>query len=256
MVISDKHKYLFVELPLTGSTALSKELSDLYDGKRILRKHSRYREFLKIATKEQKKYFVFSGIRNPMDLVVSEYLKIKNNHKERYTTPSEWRRNGGTLSDESLRLYKEIIENNLSFQDYFKKYFKIPYDNWSCIAHKKFDYIIRFENLSNDFSEVLKRLNIQPKRDLPQINKTSEKGDFAKYYTPEIRSRAVFVFGPFMKRWGYSFPEEWNVKKTGALAFIFFDAIGIIRQVYWRITESKSGLASAKKEKTLITDKV
>src|SRR5690242_2440526 len=108
MVISDKYKYVFVELPLTGSTAISNELCEMYDGKKILRKHSKYQEFLEVAKEEQKKYFVFSGIRNPMDLVVSEFLKKKNNHKQRYTTPSEWRRNGGTLSDKELQLYKEI----------------------------------------------------------------------------------------------------------------------------------------------------
>ncbi|HYJ65675.1 MAG TPA: sulfotransferase family 2 domain-containing protein, partial [Parafilimonas sp.] len=193
MVISHKYKYVFVELPLSGSTAITNELCDLYEGEKILRKHSKYREFFKIATEEQKKYFVFSGIRNPMDLVVSEFLKIKNNHKQRYTTPAEWRRNGGTLSNENLRLYDEITKNNLTFRDYFKKYFKLPYDNWSSAAHKNFDFIIRFENLRSDFAEALKRLNIKPVRELPQINKTSEKEDYTKYYTPDIRQQAIFV---------------------------------------------------------------
>ena len=49
MIISEKNKYLFLELPRTGSTAISKELRDHYDGKRILRKHSLYHEFKKIA---------------------------------------------------------------------------------------------------------------------------------------------------------------------------------------------------------------
>lgn len=251
MVISDKYKYLFVELPLSGSTAVSNELCDLYEGKKILRKHSRYTEFLKIATDEQKKYFVFSGIRHPMDLVVSEFLKIKNNHKQRYTTPSEWRRNGGTLSDENLRLYDEIRQNNLTFQDYFKKYFKLPYDNWSSAAHKNFDFVIRFENLRGDFSEVLKRLNIEPARELPQINKTSEKEDYTKYYTPGVRQKAVFIFGPFMKKWGYEFPADWHVTKLTGSSFVLFELLGIVKRIYWRYAESKSAPASPQK-KTLV----
>jgi hypothetical protein len=251
MVISDKYRYVFVELPLSGSTAISNELCELYEGKKILRKHSKYREFLKIATPEQKKYFVFSGIRNPMDLVVSEFLKIKNNHKQRYTTPSEWRRNGGTLSDESLRLYDEITKNNLSFTDYFKKYFRMPYDNWSSVAHKNFDLVIRFENLRADFSEVLKRLNIQPVRELPHINKTAEKENFIKYYIPGIRERTVFVFGPFMKKWGYSFPADWNVKES-TTAFIFYKSLGLVKQIYWRLTDSKSAPVLPKPEKKLV----
>lgn len=251
MVISHKYKYVFVELPLSGSTAVSNELCDLYDGEKILRKHSKYREFLKIATDEEKKYFVFSGIRHPMDLVVSEFLKIKNNHKQRYTTSSEWRRNGGTLSDENLRLYDEITRNNLSFADYFKKYFNLPYDNWSSAGHKNFDFIIRFENLRSDFSEVLKRMNIEPARELPQINKTSEKENYTIYYTPEIRKKAIFIFGPFMKKWGYDFPEDWHVNKPGSTSFILFELLGIVKRIYWRYTESKSAPASPRK-KTLV----
>jgi hypothetical protein len=50
-------------------------LCELYDGEKILSKHSRYHEFLKIASEEEKKYFVFSGIRNPMDMVCERIFK-------------------------------------------------------------------------------------------------------------------------------------------------------------------------------------
>src|SRR4051812_19495236 len=107
MVISDKYRYVFIELYFTGSTAISSELCELYDGKKILNKHSRYHEFLKIATEEQKKYFVFSCIRNPMDMVVSAYMKFKTNHQGKYTDPKEWRENGGTIRQKNLRLYNK-----------------------------------------------------------------------------------------------------------------------------------------------------
>ncbi len=253
MVISDKNKYLFVELFYTGSTAISSELCELYDGKKILRKHSRYHEFLATASESQKKYFTFSGIRNPMDLVVSEYLKIKNNHKCRFTNPAEWRRNGGTLSDKFLELYDEITNKNLGFTDYFMKYFKMPYDNWSRLAHKNFDFIIRFENMSNDFAEVLKQLGIEPKRELPVVNKTSEKENFINYYPQEIRERAIFVFAPFMKKWDYEFPPEWNVKKTNPVSSFLFSALGTVRHFYWGRTKSKSSPAGKKDKKAIAT---
>lgn len=248
MVVSDKHKYVFIELPLTGSTALSSELCDQYDGEKILKKHSRYHEFLRIATPEQKKYFTFSGIRNPLDFIVSEFLKIKSNHKGRYTNAKEWRKNGGTLSNKNLLLYDEITSKNMSFQDYFLKYYKLPYDNWSNVAHDKFDYIVRFENLQTDFFAALRKLGIEPKRELPKINKTSEKEDFTKYFTPEIRKHAVFVFGPFMKKWGYEFPGDWEVRKPGFVSFTLFNIMGIVRKIYWSNTDSKSGMSKPKTE--------
>ena len=59
MIVSDKYKYLFIQHPTTASTSIALELCLKYDGKPILWKHANYRDFLTIATEEQKKYFVF-----------------------------------------------------------------------------------------------------------------------------------------------------------------------------------------------------
>ena len=234
MVISDKYKYLFIEMYNTGSTSISNELCEFYDGRRILRKHSRYHEFLKTATEEQKKYFVFSGIRNPMDTVISVYSKFANNHKGKYTDPQQWRKNGGYVKDKRLQLFSDIKNAQLTFQEYFLKYYKVPYDRWSRLDHEKFDYIIRYENIQSDFRTVLQKLNIEPVRDLPTLNKTEGKQDYTNYYTPEIQKRAVFVFGPFMDKWGYSFPGDWNVKRTPLSSTILFSLLGIRRNLMWR----------------------
>jgi hypothetical protein len=237
MVISDKYKYLFVEMYNTGSTSISNELCELYDGKRILKKHSRYHEFLKIATEEQKKYFVFSGIRNPMDSIISVYSKFVSNHKGKFTNPDDWKANGGYVKERQLKLYADVKSSNLSFQEYFKKYYKLPYDKWSRLDHAKFDYIIRYENIQNDFRTVLQKLNIEPKRELPRLNKTEGKDDYTKYYTPEIRKRAVFVFGPFMHKWGYSFPGDWNIKNPPLTSRILFNLLGVKRGLTWKKKE-------------------
>ena len=238
MVISKEHKYLFIELYFTGSTAISAELCELYQGKKILSKHSRYHEFLKNATPEEKKYFVFSCIRNPMDTVVSGFMKFKTNHHGKYTDPKEWRRNGGTITDKNLELYNKI--KDLSFEEYFRKYHKLPYDNWSNVAHDKFNYIIKFEDIQTGFAEALNELGLNQIRELPQKNKTSQKDSFIKYYTPEIREHAIFIFGPFMEKWGYKFPEDWNVKKAGNSSKLLFNLLAIVKKTYWRYTKTKS----------------
>src|ERR1041385_3725330 len=234
MVISDKHKYLFVEMYNTGSTSISNELCELYDGKRILRKHSRYHEFLKVATEDQKKYFVFSGIRNPMDSIVTVYSKMISNHKGKFTNPNDWVKNGGYVKDRQLELYKDVIENNLSFQDFFRKYYKLPFDKWSRLDHARFDYLIRYENIESDFSAVLSKLNIEQKRPLPKLNTTKGKEDFTHYYTPDVRKRAIFVFAPFMNKWGYSFPAEWNIKKPPLMSSLLYEILGVKRGFVWR----------------------
>src|SRR5258706_17839 len=98
----------------TGSTSISNELCELYDGKRILKKHSRYHEFLKTATEEQKKYFVFSGIRNPMDSIISVYSKFVSNHKGKFTNPGDWKANGGYVKERQLKLYADVKSSTLT----------------------------------------------------------------------------------------------------------------------------------------------
>ena len=92
MIISHTHRYLFVELPRTGSTAISRELVQNYEGAHILWKHATYQDFLKVAKPEEKEYFVFSGIRNPLDDAVSRYFKIMTDHRERFTDPEKLKR--------------------------------------------------------------------------------------------------------------------------------------------------------------------
>ena len=88
MIISHKHKYVFVELPQTASSAIAKELKANYDGHEILFKHALYStDFLKQAKPEEKAYKVISGMRNPMDICVSNYFKFKTDHENRYSNP-------------------------------------------------------------------------------------------------------------------------------------------------------------------------
>ena len=53
MIISHKYKFLFIGLPFSASSAISKDLHLKYGGEPRLSKHSLYREFKKTANKEE-----------------------------------------------------------------------------------------------------------------------------------------------------------------------------------------------------------
>lgn len=243
MIISHKHKYLFIELPRTGSTAVSKYLRENYDGERILRKHSLFYEFQRLPYYRKDEYFVFSCIRNPLDDVVSIYFKFKTNHLNSINDAKEDRRSS------LLRL--EFIKNNNDFPAFLKKFYKIPYDNWSSVDHKKFNYVIKYENLQTDFKKVIDFLGLEQKTPLQIINKTSSKENFLSYYTPEIQKHATYIFGPFMKMWGYEFPPEWGDKRIPLSAEILFIILRVPRKFYWRyIQNSTSKIAKVIKRIT------
>lgn len=240
MVISHKHKYLFIELPRTASTAISRELRTFYEGERILRKHATYYDFLKVATPEEKEYFVFSCIRNPLDHAVSLYFKYKSDHKQQFSTARKLKRRKRLAYLVAAVRFKFVQNRDADFETYFKTFYKIPYNDWSALAHKQFDFVIRYENLQKDFATALELIGIEPVRPLPVVNKTGGKErHFLSYYnTPEIIDRAKRIFGPYMQQWGYAFPPEWgeiSIPWWSQVEFAFFN---LFRHVYWRYLRS------------------
>lgn len=206
MIVSDKHKYVYVEVPRTGSTAISKELIEKYDGHKMLYKHANYKEFLRVASPEQKKYFVFAGVRNPLDEVVSLYLKFLTNHHNAFTDKKQSIEGGGWVSQKRRNIYK-FVQETKSYEKFLKKYYNRVYTSNINVNAKHCDMVMKFENLDEDFAKVLKEIGIKKVRRLPVANKTKKKGDYTKYYKGNVASLAVSIFGPFMNEWGYSFPK-------------------------------------------------
>ena len=68
------------------------------------------------------------------------------------------------------------------------------------------DYVIRYENIENDYIEALKKAGIKNPRPLPVANKTvGKKTEILSYYTDEIKDQAIYIFGPFLKNTNINF---------------------------------------------------
>lgn len=236
MVISHKHKYLFIQLPQTACTAVQNELIENYDGEKIHFKHAFYSDFLKNASAEEKKYFVFSSLRNPLDIVVSKYFKYKTDHVGAYS--NQRKKKFGKFHKYLLwytdkARYNFITNDDASFGDFFRKFYTLPYASWAVLDHQNFDYIIRYENLQEDFAQMLKLINVEPVRPIPSKNVTGTKSrDFWSYYdTPELREKAVKLFGNYMEDFEYDFPEEF--KQFSKASDFKYNMVTSTRKFYW-----------------------
>ena len=236
MIISHKYKFLFIGLPFSASSAITKELYAAYEGEPFLRKHSLYHEFERVATIEEKKYFVFAVLRNPMEIAITVFEKMKANSKENFTNPELFTENGGHISKKQREKFNYIQKNNATFQEYFLKYHTKPFDNFAGLTLDNCDYIIRYENIAEDYRTALTKAGIENPKDLPVENKTSgKKNEISEYYTSEIQDRAVFVFGPFLEKYGYKFPENWDNKNIPFSAFVLFRIGSFIRKWKWKL---------------------
>jgi len=238
MVISHKYKYLFLELPRTGTTGLSAELCKHYDGELIHQKHTIYSKFHKNATDQEKEYFVFSCIRNPIDRTVSlffhldktlESLTIRIRNEKNFIKLLRYKFTYWYFE----RRYNYINNNKNDFSSYFLKYYKTPYVDWSVFNHKDFDFVIRFEHIQDDFKDLVNQLGMKFNRDLPIINKTKGRDkDYCQYFSDQAIERAKKVFGPFLDKWNYSFPDEWGNYRPNKVNVLIFNIKIILLKIF------------------------
>src|SRR3712207_2642773 len=122
MIVSHVYKYVFVELPFTGTSSISRALRRQGHGVRVLHKHATYNEFYRIASPEEKNYFVFSCIRNPLDVAVSHYSKYKSGLRGKFE-----RMKGGTrltrlVNGYRLKRFDFVTSTRADFSNYFLRF--------------------------------------------------------------------------------------------------------------------------------------
>jgi hypothetical protein len=240
VIISDVHRYVFIEQPHTACTAIQAELREHYGGRTMLDKHATYAEYLHVATPAQKRYFAFSGIRDPLDEAVSLYFKYKTDHRKKYSRGIS----SQTISPEQRVAYGLVVEEDADFAHYLRRVYHRPYDNNTLIYHKRMDQVIRFEHLQEDFSRTLERLGLEQVRPLPLVNKTGERGTYLDYYPKDLRPHAARVFGPFMRKWGYRLPAAWVGVTIPRSSVVEFRILGFLRYIDRRYLRRPSNQAA------------
>ena len=234
MIISHKHKYVFVGLPLAASTAISKELCENYEGKPILSKHSLYQDFLKVATKEEQTFKVLACVRSPLDISVSYYTKMIKDVSGNFSNEKLLRKNGGNLKLRDYKLAQYFRESGADYTTFLKKYYQFPFDNWFSITKPFCDFILRFDHLQDDFQTALKHCGIEPKRPLPVVNKTTEKASYLSYYTAENNAVGLAIFGPYLKEHQMAFPKQWKKTKVPLGYRLAYRIMRQVRKLFWK----------------------
>ncbi|MEX2546841.1 MAG: sulfotransferase family 2 domain-containing protein [Chloroflexota bacterium] len=234
MIVSHRYRYVFVEVPHTGSTAIRKELVQHYGGEDILRRHSSYRDFSRSAPPEQLDYFVFAGVRNPLDLAVTRYFRMKTQARGVMSDPEWLAKHGSVVQKREYRIERWVEATGADFERFLLRWYRLPFDSWTSLDQRRYSTVLRFESLAEDFAGALRLMGIEPVRPLPAANVTPEReSDYVKYYTPRAIRRAVWVFGPYMEQWGYPFPPEWGEVRVPGWSRLLMRATRAVRSVYW-----------------------
>ena len=211
MLVSFHYDFLFVHIPKTGGTSVrnalapfateplnhwhNRELKRLGVNTNVLLgnfQSYRYRKHAKISTAQRcipqdvfAGMFKFSFVRNPWDLLVSNYSFIRShpNHK----------RHGRV----SKLTFPEFIEfaafKRIGFQ---KRAISDAYGNLLV------DKVGFFENLNSDFEEITDRLSIVS--ELPHLNQVP-RADYRDFYTTETRRKVAEIYREDIEVFEYEF---------------------------------------------------
>jgi chondroitin 4-sulfotransferase 11 len=198
-MINNKHKYIFIHIPKTGGTSIESALN-------IKQEHKSH-EYYKKELKQYTDFFVFTIVRNPFDRSVSDYKWTTNT---KYPYPA--------------KELKEMFMNK-SFKYFLKTYYNLQYKdvksfrdfNWFKDHHlthcrgqldllnpvSEIDYIIRFENLQEDFDIVCDKIGI-PHQQLPHLNESNHK-HYTEYYDEETKQIVAKKYAKDIEYFGYEF---------------------------------------------------
>jgi hypothetical protein len=202
-MISLQKGFLFVHIPKTAGNSIQSVLREysedqlvamrkeqdgierfgLRNPKYDIKKHSRLSEYRDALGDEQfRSLYKFTCVRNPWDRMVSYYFTPTQK-------PEAW----------NQKKFRATICKAVSVADYLRL-------NREQDPFANVDYIMRFENLTDDFRAVCRALDISPPI-LPQYNR-SKRQHYSKYYDNELRELVRTRFALEIERFGYSFEER------------------------------------------------
>jgi len=229
-IYSPRYNYLFIASPQTGSKAIAKTLREQLDGQQlpeqdvkkngqvvVKKHHCTLRSLVnqgQLSAEAAQGAFKFSGVRNPYDLLVSRYLKLRGRFAE-----------GGDKARYAQRDPRKAQAVALASE--------LPFASWLAESNRDAlarqeplrgpgsflegcDFVVRFESLQQDFNEALRRIGVATPIELPQHNVTAErlegtqKRDYRSYYDDTAVAQVALLYAPIIERFGYQFsaPEK------------------------------------------------
>ena len=203
-MICRKNKFIFVHIPKTGGTSIEKLFDDSFygwDEKHCLwKQHCSIHQMQSVYGIDIDNYYKFSIIRNPWDRAVSDYK-----YWTRPCSPFLDFLKSTTLEDYLLirNGYEKI--NHLRDTTGRADHFYAQYSFIETDGESQMNYIIRFENLQQDFNIVCNEIGL-PKQQLPHCKKTKRK-HYTEYYDNETREIVAEKYAKDIEYFGYRFGE-------------------------------------------------
>ena len=224
IMISHKHKFIFIHIPKAGGTTIEKTLfkyaSDSF-GSPWAKANKCYRnKALFKAIEAHPDYYTFTFSRNPYSKIVSLYHFFKFNKSITFKCFLE--KVSKFMDSQSERFYKKMPYNATNLKvnfphlkpvDYLCNIPRYPFNDngnigYHILAQSYFippniSFIGKVETLQEDFNIICDKIGI-PKQELPHTNKSKHK-HYTEYYDDKTREIVAEKFAKDIEYFGYKF---------------------------------------------------
>ncbi len=212
---------LLLQAPHTGSTSLGTLLREDFGGVKLLedrvrdrrghillrQKHQTLAQLMEaglVTAEERKGLLVVVGVRNPFDLVLTEYARNRE-----AGAVSAWQRFlrqlPGISEDFSASDFERFVVRRYAPNRLYRILGRRPLMpvDWTAGA----DHIIRFEDMQAGLDEALHKVGVTGQHPLPHRNPTSSRRDrdYRRIYTARARQLVARAYARELRQQGYAF---------------------------------------------------
>ena len=217
--VSEKHRFIYMASPATGSSATLAafdkwEMGKLYPEKPVRdeegrvvysAKHGDYENFVSYGflKPEWKDFIRICGIRNPFSFHLNQYERAKTRLKQIDDPKSHFAMMSDEQREEKRKMFNNIVGK--SFKDFLMQKYKNTKENF---LHRKFvinaDYHIRQEHLNEDLMK-LKEIISLPDGFQVEVKGVTAGGPnnrekYVKFYDEELIDFVYKLNKPFFDR--------------------------------------------------------
>ena len=188
-MINHKHKFIFIHVPRTGGSSIESQFN--YNEGREKNKHWTLYDWQNHLDQEVfNDYFKFTFIRNPWDIVISNYVSTWYNDKK----------HGGAIGKRSGKSL-----------EYFLRHFTLPIHQhgdsfFDFFDPEKIDFIGKFENRKQDLGFISNKIEYEISSGI-HIRKNFKQKHYTKYYDDETRQIVAERYAKDIEYFGYKFGE-------------------------------------------------
>lgn len=214
---------LLLQAPHTGSTSLGTLLREELGGVKLLeervrddrgrivlrQKHQTLGQLIEaglITPEERRGLLVVAGVRNPFDLVLTEYARNREAGAIS-ATQRLIRRLPGRGADFSPSDFERFVVRRYTPGPLYRLLGRRPFVpvDWTAGA----DHIIRFESMQEGLDEALRKVGVTDAHRLPHRNPTPSRRhrDYRSIYTPRARDVVAGAYARELRQHGYRFED-------------------------------------------------